>query len=323
MDLQVRQHSWCGTPVDRGGWIDAMSTIGLSCRFDASYSGQSTASYLHAGEMLIGRFELAGQTVSPNLRAPGYRAADEIRLIVVRSGSMSVEQKGPTLRAGPGDIVLTDPSFAFVESFREPTELSIVRMTKTSLHARGLAHRLHSGCEPVPIGADVTAVRELVLNLTAQVGKASESLLERMSAQCLDLMDVFLKPGHAALTRRSGATIAWLARQAIARRIGDATLDVPSLAADVNVSPSGLSRAFKAEGLSVMRYAYALRIAHAGRLLSEAPDLMIRHVADQCGFLNAAHFSRAFKEHHGVTPREFAQQRRASRVPRAYESVRD
>jgi AraC-like DNA-binding protein len=306
VDAQVRPHIWCGTPVDRRGWIDAMSKIGLSCRFDPSYLGQSTAAYEQAADLLIGRLEVAGQTHAPVSRAAGQWPTPEIWLKVVRSGSMLIEQKGHALRIGPGEIVVADPSFHFVASFREPTQVSTVRIPKPLLHDRGWAHHFHRAFEPVPMSADVTAVRDFVLNLTAQIGRASEPLLARLSMQCLDLMDVLLGPCQPVLGRRTSAKIAWLAKQTIARRIGDASLDVTSVAAALNVSSSCLSRALKAEGLSAMRYAYSLRIEHAGQLLANVPQLMIREVADQCGFLNAAHFSRVFKEHHGMTPREFA-----------------
>ncbi|HEY4353587.1 MAG TPA: AraC family transcriptional regulator [Paraburkholderia sp.] len=306
MDAPLRPHTWCGTPVDRSGWIDAMSKIGLSCRFEPSHVGQSTAAYRQAADMLIGHLDIAGQTFSPISRAAGRWPDQEILLKVVRSGSMLIEQRGHALRVGPGQVVIADPSFHFAASFREPTQLSIVRIPKPLLHDRGWSHHFDRAFELVPMSDDVTAVRDFVLNLTAQVDRASEPLLARLGMQCLDLIDVLLGPCQSALGRRSSAKIAWLAKQAIARRIGDASLDVTSVAATVNVSPSCLSRALKAEGLSTMRYAYSLRIEHAGQLLANAPQLMIRDVADRCGFLNAAHFSRVFKEHHGVTPREFA-----------------
>ncbi|MFC0399108.1 AraC family transcriptional regulator [Paraburkholderia rhizosphaerae] len=286
-----------------------MSQIGLACRFSSSYSGQSSAVYRRVGEVLIGRFQLAGQTISPILHAAGHWASQEIRLLIIQSGSMSIEQKGDALHVRAGDVILTDPSFPFIESFGEPTRVSLMRMSKSSLHDRGFGYRFHRAFEPVPLCADVTLVRELVLNLTEHIGKASEALLARMSGQCLDLMNVILDKRGAVACRRSSSTIVLLAKQAIERRIGDASLDVPGVAAALNVSTSRLSRALKTEGLSAMRYAYALRVAHAGRLLADTPDIMIREVAERCGFLSAAHFSRVFKAHHGMTPRDFASHR--------------
>ena len=55
-----------------------------------------------------------------------------------------------------------------------------------------------------------------------------------------------------------------------------------------------------------MRYVWSLRLEHAARLLADAPRSPIAEVAFQCGFANAAHFSRAFKERYAMTPREYA-----------------
>jgi AraC-like DNA-binding protein len=88
-------------------------------------------------------------------------------------------------------------------------------------------------------------------------------------------------------------------------------LSVVSLAAELNISTSCLTRALKAAGLSPMRYAWSLRLEHATRLLAVAPLGSIQEVAYQCGFASAAHFSRAFKERYGMTPRAYV----ASRKP--------
>jgi AraC family transcriptional activator of tynA and feaB len=49
-----------------------------------------------------------------------------------------------------------------------------------------------------------------------------------------------------------------------------------------------------------------LRLAHAARLLADAPRSPIGEVAFQCGFANAAHFSHVFKERYEMMPREYA-----------------
>jgi transcriptional regulator GlxA family with amidase domain len=61
-----------------------------------------------------------------------------------------------------------------------------------------------------------------------------------------------------------------------------------------------------------MRYAWSLRLEHAARLLADAPHRPIGEVALQCGFANAAHFSRAFKDRYEMTPRQYAASRKAA-----------
>ncbi|MEW9031158.1 MAG: helix-turn-helix transcriptional regulator, partial [Planifilum fimeticola] len=47
-----------------------------------------------------------------------------------------------------------------------------------------------------------------------------------------------------------------------------------------------------------------IRIRHARRLLTST-SLSIQEIAGRCGFPNANHFSRVFKEVMGTTPREY------------------
>jgi AraC-like DNA-binding protein len=68
-----------------------------------------------------------------------------------------------------------------------------------------------------------------------------------------------------------------------------------------------LNRILQADGLSVMRYAWSLRIERAAqRLVADASHGTIKRIAFQCGFKNHAHFSRVFKARYGMTPREYA-----------------
>jgi transcriptional regulator GlxA family with amidase domain len=47
-----------------------------------------------------------------------------------------------------------------------------------------------------------------------------------------------------------------------------------------------------------------MRLERAKAMLSEPYiNLRISEIAWQCGFVNAAHFSRAFKKQYGTTPR--------------------
>jgi transcriptional regulator GlxA family with amidase domain len=100
----------------------------------------------------------------------------------------------------------------------------------------------------------------------------------------------------------------------IARRIGDPGLNVEGIAAELNMSASTLVRAMKANGLSAMRYAWSLRLEHAAQLLAGASHGTIQEIVYQCGFINAAHFSRAFRARYGMTPREYAENQKAARA---------
>jgi AraC-like DNA-binding protein len=312
VDTDNFESNWDGAASGRSAWIDRISAHGMQCRFDASYSAPSSVNMARAGQTDIFNIDVAWQSVSPILQRPRFWNGEHLFVKVVRSGTMSVEQRGQTVKFGPGDIAVLDPQHMFNESFREPTRLSIMRFPKAALRERGLRHRFPMVCRPDPASADVGAVREFVLTLTSQAGKASEPLLERLSDQCLDLMDVLVSERDSCVSRRASVATMLRAKQVIARRIGDPDLSVVRIAEELNISTSCLTRALKANGVSPMRYAWSLRLEHATRMLAGAPQGAIQEIAYQCGFASAAHFSRAFKERYGMTPRAYAAARKAA-----------
>jgi AraC family transcriptional regulator len=79
-------------------------------------------------------------------------------------------------------------------------------------------------------------------------------------------------------------------------------VSLQTIAADVGVSSHHLARAFdEATGTSVMRYARRRRLSEAARALVDgAPDIL--SVALDAGYGSHEAFTRAFREHFGVTP---------------------
>jgi transcriptional regulator GlxA family with amidase domain len=80
------------------------------------------------------------------------------------------------------------------------------------------------------------------------------------------------------------------------------TLSVAEIAARQNCSRRQLERLFGAElGIGPMAAYLALRVHYAKSLL-EGSDLAIGEIAYRCGFANAGHFSRVFRQQTGITP---------------------
>jgi AraC-like DNA-binding protein/beta-xylosidase len=73
----------------------------------------------------------------------------------------------------------------------------------------------------------------------------------------------------------------------------------------LGLTPQYFSRWFHQEfGTSFLKYLGRIRLEKAEELL-EKTDKSILHIALECGFPNAASFSRIFKEKHGETPMEY------------------
>ena len=88
-------------------------------------------------------------------------------------------------------------------------------------------------------------------------------------------------------------------------------ITVRDIAAHLGYSPEYLSRCFRrSAGVPLHAHLMKRRIEKAKEMLtySEAP---IKEVAERTGFKSVHHFSRAFKERHGVPPGEFRRRERS------------
>jgi AraC-like DNA-binding protein len=87
-------------------------------------------------------------------------------------------------------------------------------------------------------------------------------------------------------------------------RIADQALTVERVAAAFGMSRRSLYKVFAPVGVTPHNFIQSAKLERASALLSD-PDWRhapIVRIAEQCGFADAAHFSRAFHAHHGAAP---------------------
>ena len=94
------------------------------------------------------------------------------------------------------------------------------------------------------------------------------------------------------------------AKVIIARRLGDSNLDVDQIASELHTSASYLSKLFRTEGTTIMRYVLQRRLDRAHSLIKQFVPFraQIQEIAYMCGFESPSHFSRTFKERFGFSP---------------------
>ena len=82
-------------------------------------------------------------------------------------------------------------------------------------------------------------------------------------------------------------------------------LSLNTIAEALSFSPSYLTRYFKGKmGISLMQYIDQKRFEKSKQLL-EGTTLSIQEVREQSGYTDPANFSRKFKQHEGVTPKQY------------------
>ena len=95
----------------------------------------------------------------------------------------------------------------------------------------------------------------------------------------------------------------------IMKNISDKEYSVETLASDMCLTSGHLNRKIKSiTGLTSQQYILRVRMEYAKHLLVHSPEITISQIAYNCGFEDAASFSRAFKRTYDRTPSQVRQE---------------
>jgi AraC family transcriptional regulator len=238
-------------------------------------------------------------------------------------GHGRVEGRLPGLRAAaawrPGRIVLVPPG-ADCAFRREggPVELCQVYVRRALLD-RIVADAGDRDLAQVELLPRVAAVDPLLEQLALALKRALEDgSRERLYLECLALcIGRQLLRAHSSLAPSAPSRVRGLAPWRL-RRVVDRLharfehgVTVEELAELAGLSPSHFAHAFKAAtGEAPHRYHRRLRVEHAKAMLA-ADDLPLAEVALACGFASQSHFTTTFRDHVGVPPGRWREERRA------------
>ncbi|MEA4889540.1 MAG: AraC family transcriptional regulator [Clostridiaceae bacterium] len=143
--------------------------------------------------------------------------------------------------------------------------------------------------EPVPMERETLLIRRL---LDAETLEEFQSLLSAAVEQ-LRLKRISNRESHTVCDR---------AATYIQGHFTDVNLNNNALGEMLNISPSYLSKLFKAQkGMALLDYLYQIRIERAKVFLQDT-DQTMDEIALQVGFLNGTALIKVFKKAEGITP---------------------
>jgi AraC-like DNA-binding protein len=275
---------------------------------DTGFDGRMTA--IHAGDVILTRLEANRHRV---LRSGSHVRTSEqgyLKIVAPFLGCAGVEQQGRQAWVGPGQWSLYDTTETYAVSNPVRVEHLIVMVPKAQLAERGLALR---DLVARPLG-DGGGVARLALETMRSAYRELPGVREDAARAVGDAITQFV---HLSLLDLAGRGTAVTQREAlrerikqvIARRLGDPTLTVDSIARTLNCSRRHLYNAFAEEPDGVAGYLLAQRLDACRRDLLDAArgGDSITRIALERGFSSTAHFSRAFRARFGSTPSECRQ----------------
>jgi acetamidase/formamidase/AraC-like DNA-binding protein len=233
-------------------------------------------------------------------------------LLLVIEGSGSIAQKnGPSLTFSAGDFVFgplkARAQFGFEEDFRAvflrmPRELLAPRLVAPMPQVLTVAHG-HSGFAKV-FGDLLGSVAANLETLTLEQLRAIEATVtEFLATSVVSDGDVTMLGG---VTGRRAGVLHRIA-QTIERRLAEPDISLADVAHENGMSARNLQKLFETFDKTFSNYLRSRRLERcrddlASTLLTQ---LSISEICYRWGFTDPAYFSRTFREHFGVSPREF------------------
>lgn len=288
-------------------WGDAVWRLlgGLHCDTfgDPRFDGRIVA--CDAGALTLCQLEVSRHRV---VRTPAQaRASDHgwVKVVAQLEGRACFEQDGRQVWLSPGEWSLYDTTRPYSVSNLEPIRQLVVLVPKRRLQADRL---------PLPALTvrRFTASRG-VARLAWETMRTTFDERPALAAPAADgAGDVIAQLLHLALLERSERPSMLTQREAlrdrakahIERHLADPRLGPATIAAALNCSVRHLYNALGDEAGGVAGYVLQQRLAVVQQALREPRRRheAVASIARDCGFGNAAHFSRVFRRHVGVSP---------------------
>ncbi|MGE3662231.1 MAG: helix-turn-helix domain-containing protein [Pseudonocardia sp.] len=216
------------------------------------------------------------------------------------AGDCRVRQGRAESVVEPGGFTVVDTTEPYWFDFPQDWRMLSFRVPHATLAAR-LPNPLHGTGRAIRgdgLGGVVTSLMAALWELDSPAGAVElEDSLASVVALALG--------GAAGDAAPRAATRAAVLRH-VAAHLGDPQLSVVSVCRRFAISPRQLHRLFADQERSFAATVRAMRLEHCARLITDpARTASITAIGARHGFADPASFSRAFRRHFGVAPRDY------------------
>ena len=235
--------------------------------------------------------------------------AEQYLLVIwQRRGTATLVQHGSTLRLVPGDMLVHEAGHPYRLDFEETFEVTLARIPAAPM--RSLCPQVDTllgvvqNCRQPQVAlltamADCHVATDYATLPRAAAVHAAEALRQTLAA-CALAMVVAEQQRRPSLSQYHLGRI----RQYALKRIGDSGLSINELVEALGISAAHIHRLFAGEAQSFSTWLWdtRLKLCHLALRAPECSGQPISQIAYQFGFNHPAHFSRAYRNHFGMTP---------------------
>jgi len=298
-------------PDRLSAWQENLGALGLRSSFLKAAHGLHATAYRRESPdgVLVARLGAGPQTLSP---VP--QSADLPLILLSLEEGASLKEGGTRHALCAGDIAVLPRQEAWEVHFKRDMHVVALSVASTAFHGRKIGS-LSFG-RPRILRADGLAA------VLARSLEAAADSLETLSAaewatinQALaELLLTVIRQPASGNVEAAGTTTreALLHRiyQSIERWLDDPDLSPARVAQAEGISERYLQKLFEGTGDNFTHYLRQRRLDRTRAELANPANASqsVSEIAFRCGFNDAAHFSRAFRERFGLSPRQFRRQ---------------
>lgn len=228
----------------------------------------------------------------------------------VLSGTLNAEQDGRVARLGAGDVALCDADRPYKLHSEEAFDLACIRIPRQIIasrigHLQRLsAYNLSERSELAPmVFAYLSRLVDRAPELSETAGlRVSQNFTELLVA----LISEFAEIGQPLLTEYCGLALMRI-KATVERSIGKHNVTPATIAAELKLSPRYINQLLEAEGTSLARYMWDRRLERCAAQLKDSAlrGRSVSRIAIENGFNDLSHFSKAFRNRFGTSPRDY------------------
>ncbi len=293
-------------------WQDIVCDVyvQLDCKSDLGSAFDGSVTRAKLGQAICSEVSSQRQHV---FRTPARiaRAHEEFILIALgKHGAGSVVQDGRETLIRPGEFAIYDTTRPYELHFDEAFTQTILQVPRDMLRRRIAGTEALTA---IAFGSD-RPVQKLAHDFVYQLCQSADQIEPEhaihLSEQAVDLVAMALSErldGQSLPSSTHRSALLYRLKAHIRAHLADPDLSLAATATALGISPRYVNDLLSDERTSFQRYVLTERLAHCQRdLLS--PLLAHRHVGEIAfawGFNDLSHFGRAFREHYGMSPRDW------------------
>ncbi|HVX78331.1 MAG TPA: acetamidase/formamidase family protein [Bradyrhizobium sp.] len=292
-------------------WQDVLAGFGLRSAPLAARHGEPAMALSRASLDGVGLMRFAA---GPQVFSPLPRRADlPIALMPAEDGAV-LKGGGSPQTIPAGRIVLLPRQADWQVTFHRDLRAIVLSVTSESFGGRKISL---SECRDAVIVAP-GGLADVLRHTLESASEALESLSSddwntirlTLAEMLLTLSRQKLSPVADAVGTTTQPALLHRIYEAIERRLGDPNLTPARIAQMEGISERYLQKLFESTGDNFTHYLRERRLQRCWADLASPAEAhrSVSDIAFTCGFSDAAHFSRSFRDRFGLSPRTFRQQ---------------